>query len=449
MSSRKGLKSYYPSIDSFFTDDSLCDVASLISNIKMANETFSHQVKFCLDTTVFYNYVLPDKLFSERQENWRQLVLEKYATFGIAKHSADFIPLTRKVVAELSSWFQFNSKAGPVYAMTYKDIVNRGGGDCISESKLGAYCLRSLGIPVSLDFTCSFGNIDGSLHMWNSIVYSEVKSVPFMAAEATPYQYDPFVVVVDKSDPMLTTKKRCAKIFRRTYRYANVGIDETIVPNDVTEVLKDNRFRDVTDLYQSVSDICYSNKYKGTIDRVAYICVYNKDTWRPVYWAPKRSDHSWVFPKMGRALLYMIAAYRDGELTPLSCPFKLNEDGTITSLDGHKQTLARFNIKSLASPIQMQIDSMSRIKDKKKFDEIMRGIAEGKIVRRPTVGMTYELRIWKGRWITYQMQVCQQDGLSFTNVPGGGLYRIACPQAKDSLTRVFTYDTCSYRLVWL
>lgn len=446
---QKGLISYIPTIDSFFQDNVVYDDSLLLADIKRLDHHHLAQKDSTAVKFVFQNYVLPYKLFSERTEDWRRLVRMKYSGIAIAKDSSDYVPITRKVVEEIRGWFKFSSIAGPVYAMTYGDLLARGGGDCISESKLGAYCLRALGVPVSLDFTCSFGNMDGSLHMWNSIVYAEGVSVPFMAAETPPYDYNPFTIIINKDEEHLTTYKKCAKIFRRTYQLNISEIDFSHQPWLVPEVIKDNRFIDITDLYQPVSDVRYDvSRHQSVKDSVGYICVYNKGDWKPAYWSTLKNDSTWLFPKMGRDLLYIVGTYIDKRFIPISYPFILESNGKLKFLTAQMKLVSEMKIKSLASPLQMQFDTIAKITDGNSFDRIMADMAKGKTVMSPTPGLHYELQIWKGEWCSFEIQQCSHKGLIFTNVPSRGLYRIKTVNQGSSKTRPFSYDTTTAQQIW-
>ncbi|PWV46214.1 hypothetical protein [Chitinophaga sp. S165] len=445
----EGLLSYQPSIDSFLQDNPEQQLPFIVSHIVDAHEACGRRLGKGINREVFLNYVLPHKIFSERAENWRAAVRKEYKELPAVPDSSDYIRYTRKIVDDLKHWFRFSSKVGAVYSLTYSDLRNRGKGDCISESLLGVYTLRSLGVPVAMDFTCSFGNFDGSMHMWNSIVYNNHHSVPFMAAESYPMEYDPFAIVLDKSHPDLTTYKRCAKVFRRTYSLRSDGGNPVNSSLEMPEILKDNRFTDVTDSYLSVSDIRYSNRLKCLVRAPGYICVYNNDSWKPAYWSVTLREGSLLFPKMGRELLYMIAASNNGRIVPLSHPFILTKEGKIHQLDGKGNTISSLPIVSLASPIQMQMDTMARITDKHNFDKIMRNIATEKIVCKPVVGDEYTLAIWRDKWVIFQKQVCTSTGLYFQNVPTQGLYKILLPGSQGKATRVFTFDNSFWAQVWL
>lgn len=189
-------------------------------------------------------------------------------------------------------------------------------GECTAYSRIATAIMRSVGIPVMMDFTPQWPNRSMG-HTWNVLLANSGKNMPFGGCDTNPD-------VVHKPDAKM------AKVYRKTY-----AINEEILKLQRTEKDFPSLFynifvKDVTDEYMRTVDIAIPDKKK--VDRqYAYLAVFNNEDWIPVCYG-KRKGNSFVFEKIGKDIVYLPIYWTKDGLHPLSDPFLLDQKGQVNSL---------------------------------------------------------------------------------------------------------------------
>lgn len=198
--------------------------------------------------------------------------------------------------------------ASTISSMTY--------GTCADYVHLGVLTYRSLGIPVVIDETPSWGRYRAG-HSWYTLLNDH--------GEEMPSEWD---ISSCPGSPFFPYQ-RIPKVFRRTY-----AINRERVPYYNNSKLKYpfNLFsKDVTDHYIRTSDIEMEIRSDAKlVEDFAYIAIFNghEIDWSIIDYGTIRNGKV-CFHKMGRNILYIVLGYDGNSLVPLSSPFIIQKDGKI------------------------------------------------------------------------------------------------------------------------
>lgn len=333
-------------------DLSVVSADYLIENIDRAFQSWEQCLyKDSIPFNVFLKYVLPYRRNNGYVvEEWRSYFSSRYGDY-MMKYSSP-----RQLVDSLLE--QFND-----YQVDWSDIstypyvclqdynlskISRCSARCWFNSML----LSALGVPCTIDFVPAWGNRNSS-HEWNAVVVNG-KTYPFEATGGRGKWKAGKVynnVWVDE----YWMKSRLPKVFRYSYETMMQGPStekDCNLSNTPAFFLK-TKYEDVSDEYFVTSDIDIpikkGIKFEGA--DYAYLCVFNEDVWKPVFWG-KVGMSEVSFRKMGRDIVYLPAFYKEGRLVPFNDPFVLQADGGILFLraDVEKMDSVTLERKYYARP---------------------------------------------------------------------------------------------------
>lgn len=200
-------------------------------------------------------------------------------------------------------------------------LIEYRGGSCRDQSELGIYIMRSVGIPVCIDFIPQWPTRSLS-HDFNAVIDKNGKPHLFGAADENPG--------VSK---LIYTKK--GKVFRRVFAQNMQSLpckknNHEIVP----DILNNPYLKDVTDEYVPCSDITVplikQNPSKRHYEH-AYICLFDNRDWIPVHWGNVDED-TVIFTKMESDIVYLPAYYDIYGIIPANYPFILKKSGHLEFL---------------------------------------------------------------------------------------------------------------------
>ena len=297
--------------------------------------------------------------------------------------------------------FCINSSFKCEWDLNYSDLNLTRSGSCYFATQYSAYLNRAMGIPVAVDFTPFWANKSGG-HEWNALIVNG-KSIPFIGTESDP----------GKTKIEFAFERKRAKIFRVTYAKQKNGIkDLKLNQNDIPGLFQNDHIKDVTSQYIPVSDVQIPLNKEYSKYKIAYLCVYNGQDWKPVNWGKIDDSGICHFKDMGRNIIYAPMCYLENEFFPAGIAFILNSDGKIDLLSGN--TNERGDIK------------------------IARKSPNGTKIAKNN---TYELFCWvqENGWFLLDKKKAEDDFIVFKNIPQNGLFRIHSNDNSKS-ERIFTYE---------
>lgn len=377
-------------------------------------------LKWNIPFDVFCEYVLPPFIYDEDYIYWRKICYDKYIGWVDRKKST--IEICNAINADLMKGFVFSDSVKQIqnWVQFHRDRK----GDCIQMSQMILYPLRALGIPVAVDYVIAWGNVNGA-HTWNAL-YHDGRMLPFMGLEKVE-DYNPFLIYEYVADTTKSAYRYPPKVYRKTFsmnkRYADIACR---FPEKVkgVKLFNDLHFKDVTREYFPVKTVCVEGLTDG-LD-LCFLSVFNSDEWTPVAAALSRNGKV-CFEDMNTGLLYL---FQD---STHSFPFSLDHEGKQNILSADDSGKITFTISWLCSR------EMEFQKSWSEFSiEYFDGIANDTYRSSPVNDSTYILCTYKDNaWKPMAEAVCRDGNLSFTGVPGGGLY-ILVDKMNRIKSRCFT-----------
>jgi F5/8 type C domain-containing protein len=297
----------------------------LIGNIDMAFKVWREQPwgkDYSFDQ--FCEYILPFRMGDEIPEYQRDQIFDQYNGLldSIRSKNGDAVAACTMINNELK-------KRGWVltFAIDFLPHIPASKlfqyqiGSCREQADLGAYIMRSLGIPVSIDFIPHWPT-RSLRHSFNAVIDNKGNSIMFATADDNPSIYN-------------YAEMKKGKVYRATFKKNKLSLaflktKQELVPG----LFESPYFKDVTNEYVSCMDIDVPLITLGhSINECkhAYICVFNNKEWVPIHWGNINKD-SVVFTKMEGDIVYLPALYNSNGIIPANYPFILRKDGKLIFL---------------------------------------------------------------------------------------------------------------------
>lgn len=325
-----------------------------------------------LDSEIFFEYLLPYRTGQESMEYLESSVgrpdLSDYSIYNYndSRHSINalFIFLRAQFLREQSAITGDNLKQN-----TPLRVKN--------QNRFLLTRMRNLGIPMATDF---------------NPLYPSTYSVSCVDACLKPYLSESL------------KKQHNCKIYRETYSsnpVPSAGCKEYIPPFFRNPFLKD-----VTDLYLHTSDIRLNIADTLSI-QYAYLAGWNGKEWQAVAYSQVK-NHKCHFTRLGKNTVYLPVYFPQEQISSLSDPFILRNDGQISYLCPTENNPVTISL----SDTEIQIPSTSGC----------------------------ELQYFRDNyWITAGKSLYTDGKLTFSGIPAPGLYRIKDPHSQK-FSRIFTWE---------
>jgi hypothetical protein len=388
-------------------DINLVNSELLIENIDMAFKLWDKEWNRSLTFEEFCEYILPYKSANEKPEKgWRTKLYEKYSwvidSSGNPKNSLDLCITVNK---DFKDWFKINMDYQFPIDISYSLASKVAVGSCDMGAKTVMYPMRALGIPVANDYAPFWAN-RSLKHFWNSVII-EGQHKTFNGGGLDVGSHKIEYVGVGRM------KYKPAKVMRRTYAVQKNTLPFLIKKGeDIPDIFRNTRIRDVTKDYIPVSDIHFKfGKKLPHETRFGYLCTFNNTDWQIYYWG-ERKKNELVFKDMGRDVAYLPVLYKDNVQIPLGDPFILTMSGEISICKADPSVKKSVKVTS-----KYPEDESNNI----------------------FPGQTYELLYWKDGWASLGIQVADTNYLIFDDAPGNALFWIR-NHTEGKQERIFTYE---------
>lgn len=415
------------------------DIKYLKDNIEQAFLS-SRINKNKIPFNIFLEYVLPHNIANENLENWRTLVLRDFSSLQDTIENLSIKESVSRINNELKTFFRFSNGELSSVKLNWTDLKRIGKGDCWSMAKIAVFSCRAFGLPVTIDFTPGWANINGS-HAWNSLVINDSSSIPFMGAEANPGVYEPL--------GLYGGSKKTAKVFRKTYSIQNSKLLSTTEKNEfIPFPFIDPKVIDVTNQYIQTSDIEIDLPFSDSDPSFFYLCIYNNGRWIPVDWSESTSNKL-LFEDLGKDIVYLLGKYENETVIPISVPMVLQNNREIHELEVNYHNTIDMEITTL-QPVELDVLNLAG--QNLNSEELALKISDlwkGKGRSIPRQGMRYTLYYWDNSWKLHETVTVDQELLIFRNVPSNSLYKLVDTStylSKLDTERPFVYKDS--RQVW-
>jgi len=344
-------------------DISIVTSEMLIENIDLAFKVWRLPWAKNLSFDDFCEFVLPYRGFGEPVDNWRKQYYKRNSwVIDSMEGSKDRIKASELVNDELESWFVGNRffmkyPGGQSPIMLLKSKM----GKCVDQVNLAIYSMRSVGLPVTMDYTPLYGNFKTG-HTWNTLLLENGTTLNFQGTEAR-----------DIGAKQLFPYK-LSKVYRKTFAENKESLANKISNyKDIPPRLRSKHFVDVSADYSHVFktktlrlDVSANNKNE-TKEKYAYLCTFNNSTWEAITWA-KIKDGAVSFENVGVDIVYLLAYYKSGEYTFVDSPFILSEKEELKYLTPEEDSIQTIKLER-KFPLSKRMKSMLWRLKKGRFQE--------------------------------------------------------------------------------
>ena len=273
------LEKKYGSSKQHFTklryDKDLINSEYLISNIDHAYDRWKNNDWLQrLTFEEFCNHVLPYRVDHEPLHNWRP---EAFTDFNeiVDKKGIDRTTVCSIINDSLKSIFanMMEMKMYPI-RLTYDQMHTFRVGICEDETAFATMAMRSVGLPVGIDFVPQWPWRSMG-HSWNYLLLDSGKTVPFMGTESNP------------GIPHFEKEKK-GKVYRKTYAKQAKSLAEIEKNHDLIPlVFRSPYLKDVTADYVDTHDIQIE---VNSTSKYLYLGVFDNKDWIPIAWTTVRNS---------------------------------------------------------------------------------------------------------------------------------------------------------------
>lgn len=263
----------------------------------------------------FCEYLLPYRIGSENLQPWRDFLYKKFQPFRDTVKFKNRHELASKLNFVLKDSISLNRivRAYP-YDMDVYQMEKAGRGACRHLVYYTAMVMRANGIPVGIDESPLWGDLDRG-HHWNTVLMENGKNFPFDAAASNfgglnKYPY------------------RFCKVYRKTFAIQPLEVNQSDLPNNLLNYLSQriDVTKEYTQTFNLSIPLTYSfNKQK----KYAVICTFDRKKWAAQYYGEIENNKAY-FNNMGANLVYLVMYYDSGNYYPATDPFILHKNGKIT-----------------------------------------------------------------------------------------------------------------------
>lgn len=393
----------------------------LIKNIDLAFDSWRNNPwSKSYDFETFCEYILPYRGMIEPLEDWRSdlQTLVSGENFAITNKNLP-VQIATNVVLGLKNFTFVGSRPDPIAFLSPKQLLFRREGSCADLANLAVLACRSVGLATTFDFTPHFG-ASSNRHFWNTIISEKGEYIPFNGnsygtSNGLPYSYD-------------ATKKRLAKVFRRTFSIQQNALATLTNENEIPEgCFRDKNIKDVTSSYVSVGKISYRSEIPNNLMKICYLNVFNTGDWKPIDWSKKNFD-LFEFINLGINIVYL-PGYYDVVSTKMqfaNYPILLLSDDIQVELKPNYS-------KTFSYDLSRDITIKGKTLDFNSFE-----VFENEV---------FNLLVWDHGWKKLEEATATNKIIHFSKLPDNGLFLVVCKKS-NGYERIFRINTVTKQIEW-
>ena len=284
----------------------------LIENIDLAFEawekrSWSKQYSF----EDFCEYVLPYRIGDEPLEKWRRIYYERYSPVLDSLYQGNDVVEAARVMANYLKEEGFTNHTDfnlPHLGALF--LLENRVGYCRDNCDIATYVMRSLGIPITMDFY-EMSPSYNSRHFWSALIDTTGLVVPFNYIERE---------IVRR--PQEERKK--GKVYRTCYGIQPEKYSGLYTDKEVPAFFRRPFMKDASDEYFPESNVKLESN--EAIDKHwGYLCVFTGTELQPIDISEFHGKKI-EFPNVEPGLIYFPAFRKAGKMKTFSYPFLLKED---------------------------------------------------------------------------------------------------------------------------
>ncbi|MCC6289503.1 MAG: transglutaminase domain-containing protein [Chitinophagaceae bacterium] len=275
----------------------------LIENIEYAFKAWQFPWAAHLTFAQFCELILPYRIGNEPLQHWRKTFFERYIWIADSiQCKEDIIKACSIINDRLKGKYEYKHGALDFYRgmLDVEKVEKFGGGRCEDLNMYAGYCMRSVGIPVALEFTPYWANSNYGGHSWLGVLNYTRKFVPFNAVYDNPIL-----------DSLPFKGAKLAKAYRTTFEEQKDCFGCKFSNTDqIPPFFRGKNFIDITNEYLKTSMVSISLNKKFDSTSFIYLGILNGKNWKPIHWGIIKEDSA-VFEAMAREVIYLPIYYFD------------------------------------------------------------------------------------------------------------------------------------------
>lgn len=319
----------------------------LVENIDLAFYVWENY-PWCKDISFedFKRYLLPYRSSNEPLTFFRKKFMDQFSWLLDSMNSeTDRVKAFAFIYNDFESWFKHTIGVKYPIPMDFEQLMLAKGGTCDDECNMLNAIMKSMGIVSVIDNIAYWAN-RSSGHSW--VAALDYKNRPLIMDKHTNYPeqreylHSGFWPLNPPADSLIpsymyvTKEKKAAKILRRTI----LPNSEILKFNDA-EIITPKEFQnpfmeDVTNQYITTADITAKISLVDP-EEIVYLCLFDKNMLLPVDRAISKKNQC-SFNNVGNEILYVVCKIQDGNFLPVSDPFIVNTDESLSYLSPSQKT---------------------------------------------------------------------------------------------------------------
>lgn len=285
----------------------------ITQNIDAAFEAWQKPWASHLSFDEFCEYILPYRNGEYVPEDWREFCTTQLSPF-LGSNTQ-----TALDACELVNNRLINSPDLFSYLYTDASVPYPGNGLMVRTKNecsvnRAAYAMRSMGIPVAIEFIPGFMDKKGK-YIYNVVYNNDKKYYDFVGGVQNPCNYIESVIPIPK-------------VFRKTYAVQDNALALMNGQEEIPDLFKDPCLKDVTANYPFIQP--QELRLEITSDRpkknFIYLCIIADDGLQPVDWCKVKRNFV-HFRNIGPGIIYQVAYYENGEFYPLGYSYQVTSKG--------------------------------------------------------------------------------------------------------------------------
>lgn len=308
------------------SDDNVIDKEYILKNTIQTFKSLERvKWKKYYDTNTIYNGILPYKIYNEKPEYWREIVIADFKSLSDSickiKNPIDAAFYIGENLRK--SWKHSYGVKRMNVVTPYQWLHKYKIGICEHRLMYATYVTRAFGIATYIDFSPQWANRSGS-HSWVSVVDTNRNTLAMNIAE------DSILPSKNEVPFHAETGRKTPKVFRRTFEKQPYSLKGHAPKSEIVEnsFLYNENIIDVTEKYLKTNNIQLSISEKvRKKHKITYLCVFDNENWVPIDWAEIKNSKV-LFKKIARDVVYLPMVF-DSELIPIAVPFLLDTNGSV------------------------------------------------------------------------------------------------------------------------
>jgi hypothetical protein len=289
----------------------------LIENIEYAFKAWGKPWAKHLTFSEFCEWILPYRILDEPLQPWRKMMFDSLSWLEDSmKNKFDTKEACVLVNNYISKRFTYSNKLnflpflGGVDAWKYKF------GICNHRYLLITFAMRSIGIPVAIDFTLQYPRSAGG-HSWNVLLDSDGNTKSFNGGESRIKICYPMISPVDTAH-----FETISTVYRNKFAFNEHSLITSCDPNEIYPDLNNPFIENVTTEYKGVplTDIEIKIKCKKN-DLSVYLFSFGYSDQLIAVAASKSKYGKISFKNIGRNGIYVIGHLYNSKIELLCPPF--------------------------------------------------------------------------------------------------------------------------------